>query len=203
MPFIPTPLGLEITLKQHVNSKDVVNVLHFAQAALRDEAAMITLADSVLALATDDLVPHYSGSWQLTGVRVRQLNDDAGIQVEVVPGSVVTGARATDIAPNNVALVITKRSASAGRSARGRIFVTATELAASPSNLALSTWASGQLTGWTAFFADLNAAENVVHSILSLHHNGAARTEGALFPVTGISLRNLRVDSQRRRLPKD
>jgi hypothetical protein len=203
MPFIPTPLGLEVTIQQHVNSKDVVNVLHFAQASLLSEAGVVDLAASVADLFVSDVQPHMSGSWQFTGVKVRQLNDNDGIQIVNTPEAPITGARATDIAPNNVALVLTKRTAAAGRSARGRIYIVGVELAPSPSNLALSSWADAIVIAWQAFLADVATANNIVHSVLSLHHNGVARTEGELFPVTSVSLRNKRVDSQRRRLPKD
>jgi hypothetical protein len=39
--------------------------------------------------------------------------------------------------------------------------------------------------------------------VLSKYHNGQPREQGLLTEITNIQLRNYRLDSQRRRAPKD
>lgn len=89
-----------------------------------------------------------------------------------------------------------------GRSARGRAFfigLNAPQLAASD-NFISSAMQTVLLAMWTAL-PSYSFPADWEHVVVSRFHNGVKRTTGIFFPVTSYTLTDLRVDSQRNRLP--
>jgi hypothetical protein len=201
MPFIPVPLGLEIAFKQQLGGKDITNVMHFAQESLRDAAALTDLAEAAAQAMADSFVEHMAPSWAVVGARVRQLNDDAGIQVEYTFPAPVVGTNNYAPLSNNAALVITKRTSLIGRSYRGRVYCAGVQPDDANRNLANTAWAAAMLQDWNEVIAALETPFNLVHSVLSRYNAGAPRSVGQLNPITSFGYRNRRVDTQRRRLP--
>ena len=202
MAFIPCPLGLEITYKYLVEGQAVCNVTHHAQTILRDEAGISALADTALGLFGASVALHNSILVSSIGVKVRQLNEADGIQVEQdfitpVDGTAETGANA----PTNVALVLTVRTARIGRSYRGRMYLPGVLTSGSGVNFADVTWANALAAAWVGHFTALDASEGLTHCVMSKSNGKVARSVAVLTPVTSVSLRDLRVDTQRRRLP--
>jgi hypothetical protein len=141
------------------------------------------------------------GGWQTKETTVKLkvgpglLDYDVGIDTTIVAGTLAT----TNTCPVNTAYLIHKRTAVAGRSGRGRLY-----LPGVPENLVEDT---GVLTAGTAtamttaaqsWRAAVEAATGVANMVIFHDSNGAAAAQ--LPPVVLNLVCDLKVSTQRRRL---
>lgn len=200
MAFIRLPLGIRVALEYEVFGKVVVNVYH------------VTTTDPIITLKLVDIAQVFAAWWDahlstsmshdisLTSVTALSLDVANGEKVTVVVSPPVAGGSPNPAVSNNVAIVASFSTARTGRSYRGRCYhaglteqaVTANEISGAMSAVLIGYYAD-LITSLTT-----NNAELVVASFQSA---GVPRIEGVATPVESIGM-NLRVDTQRRRLPK-
>lgn len=140
-------------------------------------------------------------TWSLIEVRAIDMESQFGPAISAASGLPIVGTRAGAQLPNNVALVLTKRTAARGRSYRGRLYFGPLVEADVTDN----TVTAGVVT---SIIGNLGAVLLTVTGALHTHRlqvvsrfsNNVARVEGIATQVTGWTSDGI-VDSQRRRLP--
>lgn len=106
--------------------------------------------------------------------------------------------------PNQVTFSIKKTSGLTGRSARGRTYwigVPRTEIDNTDENFVLAAFAANVVANIDFVRTQIATVGLWVPVLVSRFSGGAKRTEGVTFPWTGTSNVDLRVDTNRSRLP--
>jgi len=201
MPFIPVPGAGQFNVRGTINGIPMENVLNFRKEAATAwtyeqlSAAIIVLKNAWAA----EMLPILASGYQALSIYARDLTFEAGAIAEANfdPGSVGTASGET--MPGSVAAVITHRTNQAGRSYRGRTYIGGfSELSVLGNNL-VSGFATSLIGAWQSIIDEMSA-NDWSFVIVSRYHNLEPRFTGIMTTVQSSSLRDLRVDSQRRRL---
>jgi len=161
---------------------------------------LLELANQAIGEWVANVVVTWSPSVLFTGVRVVDLTTESSPVAESSTGLPVPGAQSGASLPNNVALVLTKRTQFRGRSYRGRIYhggIPETSVTGNTVAAGYVTTAIANYTNLLALTTSLGVWEMVV---VSRYTNNAPRSSGIFSNVTGFTSDGV-VDSQRRRLP--
>jgi len=118
-----------------------------------------------------------------------------GTSATHVEPATVTGAFSGTLVPDQVAMVVTFRTALAGRSHRGRAYIPGLPTAALDSSGYL--WSVTNTDGMTSDFGDWQSA--MATSTSSMTHGVLSRSLGVITPVTSYQARR-QIATQRRRL---
>jgi len=201
MAFVPAPNILLIEVRatkqlQKIENRFHVNCLH--TPTLADIVAVNAILASSIAVDWIDWLPTDVFVNSLF-YRSLQTANDIQLEVPLTSGNVGTFAGAP--APNQNTLCMSLRTASAGRSARGRLYW----LGLSEDQYTTNTMTVGSVNGITTTLENLRAnlaAGGYPMTIVSYIANNAPRPGGPVyFPVTNILAVDATLDSQRRRMP--
>lgn len=200
MAFIPVPLTVQAELIYSVEGQVVENVLHYQGSFAWDTGLMTELAAQLVAWFNTDGKAMHANELSLNMVRVTDIRTQTGGVVEYVTGLPIIGTWTGGVSPGNVAVCVTKRTPLRGRSYRGRMYLPGIP----DSQVAGSYLTSAHLIIINAKVATLLtrtvSAGTAFLSVISRYNNNAPRGTGVSTIVSGMTA-NLRVDSQRRRLP--
>jgi hypothetical protein len=170
------------------------------------------------AVTTSGLVSHLHSNTQLLSVGLRDIRTVANVEY-LGTGATVIGTGTGDPLPRGVSLVVTLRTAKAGRSYRGRVYLSgfteadndtggnataALSTAAGNFVTAIQTALNGQAITMGVLSRNREMKETV---ITTTHSDGSTSVKrhlqsssvGFITPLSGIQVRNLVWDSQRRR----
>jgi len=198
MPFQPVPDGIEIVLDATQNTVPVVNVFNVKDTSTHDATLLEAYANAVLTWWQTNVAPELHQSYVLNAVKVTSLELSTGPQFILPVTSSNTGALTGDPVAANAALVISWRTASIGRSFRGRTYQGGMDTVALATAQEVTT---GFVSAMALNYANLIDAITAVGgalSVLSRFALGVARVAGLLTEITGIII-DTKVDSQRRR----
>lgn len=200
MPFIPAVDCVEVVLNWVADDgTQWKNVLNFADGLNDDSAARCQIiADAAAAAFSGTVRTRVNQYHTLVDVRVTNIGLQDGPWAVASVG--VAGSEVGNPLPSNVALCLTAYTNKRGRSFRGRIYHGGLSEASVSINNVLEVPAANIATAWNDA---LNAmlAIDCYYSIVSRYANGAARQEAVVTTVSDVVVRDLRVDTQRRRLP--
>jgi hypothetical protein len=200
MSFQSVPDTVEVVFDFLMGGAPTANRLTFLRPGGYSQANVDVLAGAMSSAMGSLYLPYLTGTQQFLGARVRGLSVSTDVQ-----GSsnldAGTGALVETCLPNNVSLCLTLRTALTGRSARGRFYCQAPTFSdlITP-NTTTVAYADAMVAILSAITANAGA-NGWTHVITSRYHNGAQRAVGVTYPVTSIIHRNVRLDSQRGRLP--
>lgn len=202
MPFQSVPDTAEVIATFEYEGRQSICTFYARFTGTYDLADLTDLATAVDAAIAAGIAPQMTEAQSYIGVTARGLefeNDQA-----VFVGTPTSGSAAVSALPPNASLAIQRLSGLTGRSARGRIFVPFLNQSAMQTdrNFVTSTFANN----WVALLDDVNAAmvsEGWTPVIVSRFTGGVKRAFGATFPIINWAVRDLNVDSQRRRLKPD
>lgn len=200
MTFIPTLDGAKAVVKFSVGTEGWSNVLWFTKVNFV-QADMVALADKVDAQVQGIYLPLAATDVMYVGTDVYDMRTDTGGMVTNIDGAGIGTSGDADVLPLNVACVVTHRTASRGRSARGRSYwagfgeskiTDGTFIAAISTGLVnLMNGIHGQAAsiGWTMI-------------VRSTQHAGQVRNPADVYPVTSFTVRSLKAATQRRRVDR-
>jgi len=206
MPALVFPNCVEVRYHWTMNGVDAYNVLHASVtgAFVANQTITNALDTAVKARLTGGgLAALLATTTSLVSVNLRDLRT-ANLAEFVGAGAAVPGTGAGNPLPNEVALCITLRTALAGKSFRGRVylggFIVGENNASGQIVAALNTNAASFILGNVGDFA----AQGLTMAILSRPRPAGpggvpAAYAGALTPVTTAVARDTLWDSQRRR----
>ena len=198
MPPLVIPNTLQVSLNWFYGTTPwAVNVLHYrvALGGAVDQAFTNAVDSEVkAALTASGLLSRLSTTWGLNSVSVRDIRSP-NLPLYTGTGAQLNGTNAANPMPPQNACCVTLRTAKAGKSYRGRVYVSGfTEDINTPSGLILQAAATD--------------AEDFIEGIANLENLSipygldlavASRTLGLSEPVTGVVVRDLTWDAQRRR----
>lgn len=200
MPFVPAPSVVQITAEQQYGSQPLANVFCVQFTVPPSAEGMSDTLDLVTEWFSTTYAPLCHLGWSLTGLRARDLSTQDGIVVEAAPSGVVGQLSGTPL-PSSIAMCLSLRSALAGRSRRGRIYLsglTAVHLEGSNQNLFTTAAIAARISAVETLRSNLDTGGTdwVIVSRFSL---GVERTTALVTPVTSIISTDPTVDSQRGR----
>lgn len=221
MPISPVIANtIEVRLLWALAGNGAVNVLHAtSSSAPVNQALANTLGAAIKSAFTANLAPMMNSGSGLVRVGVRDLRVEHAAEF-LDAGASVVGTGTGDSLPSQVALCMTLRTASAGKSFRGRVYLggfTETQndpaglgiVAASTNCVAFLTAVSSAMSGSGLVFAVASRpAERSTVVKTTFHNDGTTTTRtitqsparaGGSTPVTSISSRNVAWETQRRR----
>lgn len=202
MAFVPVENVAQVNLQYAApNGQTVENIIYFLRSIAWTATALADLLEAVETAWEVNIRPQQSNQVALKNLVARDLTEEFGLQEEraIVPN--LAGDQATAALPQNVSLAIKFTTPFVGRSFRGRIYQIGLYEAGVTGDFVGTSPAASMLLGWLDFAEDVEAAEDIVHVVVSRVSGGVQRTAGVATPVTGYGLTDTRVDTQRRRLP--
>jgi hypothetical protein len=200
MTFQSVPNAVEAVLNATIASKPIANVLGFQFSGAYGQSDLDALASAIDSQIGGTLLTYMPSALTYNNVHVRGLTNI--IDLESTDGSSTgAGADTAEPLPSQCTLCITLRTGQTGRSARGRFY---TWPATQGQTTASNTFSSGYAAGILAFLSNTIAVAAGLGwnlSVISRVNEGVVRPVGVTYRVTAVVARNLRVDTQRRRLP--
>jgi hypothetical protein len=200
MAFIPVPTAAEVVIESTLLGQPVINVLNFKLNAGGNytTATLTSLANIFLITFPATMGANFSDQLDLVEVRATDLSSASGPVVSLSPATPAYGVLTSPPLPGMVAVVITHRTASRGRSFRGRTYFGGLVEEDVTGNNVVAGRIASLLSNWAAVLSEAEA-EGHQFGIVSRYTNNAPRTTGIITPVTSSAFRNTTVDSQRRR----
>jgi hypothetical protein len=203
MPISPVIANtVEVRLLWALAGNGAINVLHATSPTVPvNQALANTLGAAIKSAFTANLGPMFNSGSGLIRVGVRDLRIEHAAEF-LDAGTSVVGSGVGDSLPSQVALCITLRTASAGKSFRGRVYLGGfieTENDAAGTALTVVS---------TTFAVASRPAERTTLVETTFHNDGTTSTRtvtqsparaGGSTPVTSISSRNSQWETQRRR----
>ena len=200
MAFVPVPGVVQANVRFELADQLIENVLNFRYEGTPFGTAVLAIQTSLEAVWWATLRPKISVAMTNTETYYTDLSDVAGPVDTQPPFPDATGGSGVEYAPNNVAFVVTHRTANRGRSYRGRTYIAGI----SNDNIEGNEVIPAAVTAIVAAFNNLRtdlATSDILFTVVSRFHDGAPRVEGLDTAVTLSLARDAFVDSQRRRLP--
>lgn len=188
-------------MRMRCEGQRVENTLGFKRGGGWDISNATALANALIIWWTTFYADQLSSTLSLKEVAVTDLSSESGFShVQSAPTPNPTGGSIDDNLPLNVALCVSFRTSSRGRSFRGRNYITAIPVSQVNGSLADGAFVTAQQDAYNEL---LNVAEDLsmLWVVISRFHNNAPRTEGVGTVVTGAVIVDNVLDSQRRRLP--
>lgn len=198
MAFQAVPDGVEIVFNASQNSVPVVNVFHIKDTSVLDEERLTDIGELFIDWWRDQMQPIQANSYVLNNVTVTALEDATGPQVVLSLTSDNQGDVAGEGVPANAAAVISWRTASIGRSYRGRTYVGGLPVAAELNAQHITSTFQAALVAAGADLIDRLNTISAALSVLSRIAAGVLRVTGVLTQITSIIVDNV-IDSQRKR----
>lgn len=202
---MPLPLvanTAKVTIRSLVDGQTMINDLGFRNT-VSGSSDPIELGDLALAIQnwyTAAVIPNLSEDVVYGVTRARDLSTDPGFEAEVSGSSV--GGVGTEAAPNNVCAVPSFRTGIAGRSFRGRNYISGVPNA----DILINVLSSGFVLAMIDAYSQLLPGGSILPAnwewvVISYFSGGVVRPSGLTSAVTSVIFTDTVVDSQRRRLP--
>lgn len=199
MAFVPVPSGIKIAVEYSLNGQLVVNVYYVTTTNPIITANLTALCDIFINWWSTNQRPNFTTSMFLERVVATDVSVPDGLQVVRDVSPPVAGTATGATAPNNVAIVLSKRTGFSGRSYRGRTYYAGIAAAEVADNILSSALVTALLVDATALSAALGSA-GYTWVVASFQENGVPRTTAVTKPITSFTM-DSRIDTQRRRLP--
>ena len=201
MPFVPVPATAQVEVIYSWDGQIVENTLYYefgtATPTLGDLTALI---EAVNTAVRANLIPLLTNAITLLRL-VGQLLDVADGLLYISTTSLpIAGENTGPAMPNNVAMCMSLRSASSGRSFRGRNFIPGLPRGVFTQNTLAADYAGFLTTAYTEILG-AGADDGWTPVVVSRISGGVERTTGVTSPITANFFVDRTIDSMRRRLP--
>lgn len=199
MAFIPAPASAKIEVRFNWDSQLVENVFH----CLVTDPLTSAQASSIFGVVDN---------WVKVTLRPRQVNNVTYREVQITglaaqdsprfifSGDGLVGTNTGSRLPNQNTVAVKAGTGFGGRSARGRVFHIGLSGTQVTGNLLSTAETTALISTYNALMTSMTTAGFPIH-VLSYYHNLAPRTAAVQYPITGYTMVDSIVDSQRRRMP--
>lgn len=206
-PFVPAAGTIQVDLRFRLDDQWLSNTFYASKiVGTPTSAEMATLGSLVVGWYTNDYRNQLPTAVTLNEIYLRDISQQSGPILSVTSTLPLAGALTGQVLPNNVTFTVSLRTGLAGRSYRGRIYVTGirfADVASSEPNSLVAARANGIVASWNALRnALLVNLQPYQMCVVSRYTNLAPRTTAVVTPVTNVLAVDRVLDSQRRRLPK-
>jgi len=197
MATVPNTIQVEVIYL--LFGQRVENVFHVEVPGGIDAAVIADTANEMGGWVEAQLMPLLSGSLVFLGVEAKNLDiEDGGVAIYTPTGTVVGGI-ASPALPGNVSYCISLRTASSGRSFRGRKYIAGIPLSMRTENTIDSTWSADLVAAFNDLIAVFEALGKFL-VVVSRVADGVERLVGVATHVSAAQVTDMFIDSQRRRL---
>lgn len=200
MAYIPADNVCMAELVMLWDSQSVETVLHFRPDAPLTPTLMNELGAFLQSWWDVQMQAIMPLTLSLVNIKLTDLTIDVGPVINYATGLPLVGTVASPSLPNNVAVVITKRTLLRGRSYRGRIYHPGLHESVVTNNAVDSAFLLGVINRYALVINPVTAGANWDFVVISKYANNAPRVSADVTPVESLDSDG-RVDSQRRRLP--
>lgn len=204
MPYQPVPDTAEVVAKYDYFGTIWINTFYYQGSS----GWTITELDELLVAVGDalaaNLKPLLSSFMEYVGVEGRGLRSEFDLYSSYAGGAGVGGI-ANNIVAGQAAYCVTRYSALTGRSARGRVYLpspTTNQLDSNDHNYVTVSYSNAVLSALQEV-SDAASGAGWDAVIVSRVQDGVVLAEAETYPQTGWRVRDLRLDTQRRRLVGD
>lgn len=198
MSFQAVPDGIEVVLNAIQNGVPVVNVYNVKDVTTHDVARLNVVLDVFEDWWQSNLQAILSNSYVLQSMTATSLELATGPQVTRSFTTDNQGALTGEQVAGNAALVISWRTASIGRSFRGRTYIGGLDAAATETAQAVSAAFADSIAAAAANLIDGLNDIGAALCVLSRFASGVARVAGLLTEIISVVV-DTKIDSQRRR----
>lgn len=200
MAFIPAPGIVRSEFLMSLGGQQIENVIHHdGHAGPYTPTVLAAINTTLIGWWGTTLAPLLSNNVTLRAVRTTDLTTASGAVVETAPGSTTAGGVAEIALPNNVAAVVTHRTAQRGRSFRGRSYIPGLPSGDEDTSTDATLSEIASLVASFVTLASILSTFGTDLGVLSNFSGGAPRTTGLFTKYTSHDA-NSAFDSQRRRL---
>lgn len=202
MAFQAVPQGALIVVQGTLDGQEVVNTLGFSWGTpgLIGAAALQSITTGLADYWGLNMLPLLPAQYTMGVVTGRVLDQQGGPIYEETGGVGATGGRAGNLLPNNCSLVISFRTGLGGATNRGRNYWCGLLEADVTGSLVNAVYAGNVATMYNDMVGASQIEAGWTWSVISRKELIPAGP-GRAVPITTAIMRDLRVDSQRRRLP--
>lgn len=204
MAFVPVPNTVSVFF-EHAGPDNVIvgNVFNFLylDPPIISAAALNALGAELVTWWDAFMQPVKTAGYTLTRLLMRDLTDSNSFQVNYDTGLPLSGTLTGNSMPTNVAWSIKLGTGMAGRSRRGRIYHFGMSEDVVSGNFMDATHAATVLAAYEALLTDTGVLNDWRWVVVSRQQDEAPLLVGQTYPITDISAVDLRVDTQRKRLP--
>jgi hypothetical protein len=197
MVFQPVPNAAQLIVGYVGSPGNFSNSMWFTKAGF-NVADMGLLGAAVASAITAEWLAFLANDFSPNVITIYDMRADGAPIVSYDP-AIAAGGDADEIHPLNEALVLTLRTATRGRSGRGRMYLGGLSVGQS----ADGEWSAGTMAAALDLAAAIDAnatAQGWQWVIASRVHDGALRDPALTFPITEWLVRSAKVGSQRRRV---
>lgn len=199
LPFIPFINCAEVVIRASIASQAAYLTFGVHSSGVLVPSDLVDIADLVAAAVIADLLPDLHTSVSVQDVKVTDLTTQFSAVYVGGSGLPDSGGASGALSPNNVALVVSFKTANRGRSFRGRNYVFGLLAAQLASSTEWGTTIAGNVqTFYENMFSSLTAA-GFTPSILSRFENNVRRTTGVATAITQVTGK-FPIGTQRRRV---
>jgi len=202
MPYIAVPGAVQIRFNQRLDGQMVQNTMYVEEQPFNADytpSQMDDLAEAAYEWFTNQVYAWCSSELTCVSVETTDLTSQFGPAGSYVPTTPGAGAITQGSVPNNAAIVVSFRTASRGRRARGRNYIAGIPLTGIVGvNLVDPSYINGLTAAYQVFDQEVSAMTTWIwkHIVVS-----RADGVGTRYPVTSVGFTDNVLDSQRRRLP--
>ena len=207
MPFVPVPNPAEAVLRYIWNGQQCANTLGFSAVGGWNPITLTNLCAALQAWWESALQPHLSNTIALVEVSATDLTTATSPAIDLPVSPPSAGAALVNSVPNNVSIAVTFKTASRGRSFRGRNYVAGTPGTAVANNTYDGVFLANITNAYDQILSDVTAEVDADWVVIS-RFSGVDASGKPIPRVTGIATKIISVglfdnvvDSQRRRLP--
>jgi len=200
MDYVPVINVAQVELVYSWSGQNCQNVLHYLKPTAWDEVDLFSLAADIIAEWSAGPKLQMASTISLINVKCTDLTTQNGATVTYSGGLPLAGTLTAPSVPNNVAMVVTKRTSQRGRSFRGRLYHPGLANADVTANVILAARVSGVVAAWTTMLTVEADGETCNMVVVSRVSEGDARVTGIATIVNTLTGDNT-IDSMRTRLP--
>lgn len=207
MAFIPAPLGtIKLEVIQSLRGQQCVNVLHYfteQNVGVSELEELCSEFSTAWSAGANGIQDYQNQDIVTEEIRATKVDTQGGLQAALSLGTPGSGGAASASLSNMQAVCVSFRTATSGRSGRGRMYVGGidkTFLEPTDSNYITAATGLGMKIGGDALHVFETVIETYNLVITSYFTNNAPRVLAVNYPVTQ-TLVDRRIDTQRRRRP--
>lgn len=200
MAYIPVPDTVRAELVYNWDGVVCENILDFEAAAQPTLVTMAELGAHLVNWWDTSMQSAMPTNLSLINVKLTDLSTVDGPVLDYGTGLPLAGLSVSPSLPNNVALVLTKRTALRGRSYRGRVYIPGMVEANVTANTVAGALVTAFITAFGLIKSFSTTTEDWVQGVVSRYNDGNPRITGVITPIVSFTSDGV-IDSQRRRLP--
>lgn len=199
MPFIPVPNTIRISLHLVMASQNMYVTLHVKKVGAVGSSDLVDAAVAMYNWWDTYLRPISSNQVTCDGATAMDMSSDSGGVYTHTQSPAVAGASTAAPFPNNVAAVISTRTALRGRSYRGRMFIPGLRGDYRANASEMDSSLQSALIVAAVNLASFFTAASLTPAVASRWHANEARAVGVATEIISFVV-DTWLDSQRRRL---